>query len=94
MENVYIAFAKVIFVLLAMLGVLAVLHRYAGRLRLNLKPRSGDAAIRKGETIHLGYRKFLSVVDVKDRTFLLAVGQDQVSLLYHWEKEKKEETQP
>jgi flagellar biogenesis protein FliO len=63
----------------------------AGRLKLNLKLQSGDAAIKKGETIHLGHRKFLSVVDVKDRTFLLAIGQDQVSLLYHWEKEKREE---
>lgn len=91
MENVYIAFAKVILVLLAMLGVLAALHRYAGRFNLNLKPRSGDAAIKKGETIHLGYRKFLSVIEVRDRVFLLAVGQDQVSLLYHWEKGRKEE---
>lgn len=94
MENLYIAFAKVIFVLLAMLGVLAVIHRYADRLKFNLRSRPGDAAIRRGETIHLGYRKFLSVVDVKDRTFLLAIGQDQVSLLYHWEKEKKEEALP
>jgi flagellar biogenesis protein FliO len=88
MENVYIALAKVIFVLLAMLGVLAVVHRYAGKVRLNLTSRPGASVIRKGDTVHLGYRKFLSVVDVKDRTFLLAIGQDQVSLLYHWEKEK------
>jgi flagellar biogenesis protein FliO len=87
MENIYIAFAKVIFVLLAMLGILAILHRYAGRLRLNMKPRAGEATIKKGETIHLGYRKFLSVVEVKDRVFLLAVGQEQVSLLHHWKKE-------
>lgn len=87
MENVYIAFAKVIFVLLAMLGILAVLHRYAGRLRLNMRPGTGEATIKKGETIHLGYRKFLSVVEVKDHIFLLAVGQEQVSLLHHWKKE-------
>jgi flagellar biogenesis protein FliO len=89
MENVYIAFAKVILVLLAMLGTLVVFHRYAGRFKLNLKPRSGDAVIKKGETIHLGYRKFLSVVEVRDRVFLLAVGQDQVSLLHHWKKEEE-----
>lgn len=87
MESVYIAFAKVILILLAMLGILAVLHRYAGRFRLNLKPRSGGSVIKKGETIHLGYRKFLSVVEVRDHIFLLAVGQEQVSLLFHWKKE-------
>lgn len=89
MENIYIAFAKVIFVLLAMLAALVVFHRYAGKFRLNLnmKGRAGDSAIRKGETIHLGYRKFLSVVEVRDRVFLLAVGQDQVSLLHQWKKE-------
>lgn len=87
MESIYIALAKVIFVLLSMLGILAVLHRYAGRFRLNMKARTGDATIKKGETVHLGYRKFLSVVEVKDHVFLLAVGQEQVSLLHHWKKE-------
>ena len=86
MESVYIAFAKVILVLLAMLGILAALHRYAGKFRLNLGHRAGNGIIRKGETVHLGYRKFLSVVEVRDRVFLLAVGQDQVSLLSQWKK--------
>lgn len=89
MENIYIAFAKVIFVLLAMLAALVVLQRYAGKFKLNLniKGRAGDSVIKKGETIHLGYRKFLSVVEVRDHVFLLAVGQDRVSLLYQWKKE-------
>lgn len=91
MESIYIAFAKVILVLLAMLGILVVLHRYAGKLKLNLNlgARTGDPVIKKGETIHLGYRKFLSVVEVRDHVFLLAVGQDQVSLVYQWKKEEE-----
>jgi flagellar biogenesis protein FliO len=90
MENIYIAFAKVILALLAMLGILAAIHRYAGRFKLNLRLQAGNAAIKKGETIHLGYRKFLSVVEVRERVFLLAVGQEQVSLLYHWKKEESD----
>jgi flagellar biogenesis protein FliO len=39
------------------------------------------------DTIHLGYKKFISVVEVKDYVLVLGVGEKEMSLLTKWKKE-------
>jgi flagellar biogenesis protein FliO len=41
------------------------------------------------DTIHLGYKKFISVVEVKDYVLVLGVGEKEMSLLTKWKKEDK-----
>jgi flagellar biogenesis protein FliO len=41
------------------------------------------------DTIHLGYKKFISVVEVKDHVLVLGVGEKEMSLLTKWKKEEK-----
>jgi flagellar biogenesis protein FliO len=40
--------------------------------------------------IHLGYRKFVSVVEIKDQILVIGMGEKELSLLARWTKEEKE----
>jgi flagellar biogenesis protein FliO len=88
MENLYLSAIKTVFVLMAMVAGIIIFYRYAGRFKLKLTPQ-GRAA-HKVETIHLGLRKFVSVVEIRERVFVIGVGEKEISLLAQWKKEEKE----
>jgi flagellar biogenesis protein FliO len=75
---------KVLFLLVAFLSSLFLLARYGSRLRIgDLKKEKG---LRKIDTVHLGYKRFLSLVEYEDRVFLIGVGEREISLLSAWKK--------
>jgi flagellar biogenesis protein FliO len=88
MENIYFSTIKMVLVLAAMVFGIIVFYRYMGKwkLKLNLGPRNGGYGLQKVETIHLGYRKFVSVVEVRDRVLVIGVGDKEMSLLADWKK--------
>jgi flagellar biogenesis protein FliO len=88
MENIYFSTLKMIFVLVAMVAGMIIFYRYYGRLKLNIKPKG--YGLQKVETIHLGYRKFVSVLEVRDHVLVVGVGDKEMSLLADWKKEEKE----
>ncbi len=88
MENLYLSAIKTVFVLMAMVAGIIIFYRYAGKFKLKLAP--GGRAAQKVETIHLGLRKFVSVVEIRDRVFVIGVGEKEMSLLAQWKKEEKE----
>lgn len=89
MEEMYGEFLKVIFVLLGLVAALGILYKVMGRYRGNWRPGGSPYGLKRIETIPLGYKKFLSVVEVKDQILLIGVGQERISLLAKWKKEKE-----
>jgi len=78
---------RVILVLIGIVAGLVFLYRLAGKYKLNLKPKGTAYGLKKMDTIHLGYKKFISVVEVKDYVLVLGVGEKEMSLLTKWKKE-------
>ena len=86
MENIYLSTIKMLLVVVAMVCGIILFFRYSGKLRLKLPMR--NSGLQKVETIHLGYRKFVSVMEVKDHVLVVGVGDKEISLLASWKKEE------
>lgn len=93
MDEIYVNLIKVILLLLGMLGVMALLYRFLGKQKglLPFAGRKTGGYVKKLETVHMGNRKFLSVVEVKDHILVIGVGQENMVLLAQWPKAEKEE---
>lgn len=87
MENIYFSTIKMLLVVVAMACGIILFFRYSGKLRLKLPIR--NSGLQKVETIHLGYRKFVSVMEIKDRVIVVGVGEKEISLLASWRKEEE-----
>lgn len=92
MENVYTQVIRVVLALIAIVAFMLILYRYAGKfkLNLNLKQKETPYSLRKLDMIHLGYRKFVSVVEIKDQILVIGMGDKELSLLARLTKEDKE----
>jgi len=79
---------RVILVLIGIVAGMIFLYRLAGKYNFNLKPKNTSGyGLKKLDTIHLGYKKFISIVEVKDYVLVLGVGEKEMSLLAQWKKE-------
>ena len=87
MENIYFSSLRMLLVLAAIVAGIVLLYRYSGRLRLKLPGKT--VGLQRGETIHLGYKKFVSVIEVKDRVIVVGVGEKEMALLASWKKEEE-----
>ena len=87
MENIYFSAVKMLLVVAAMVCGIILFYRYSGKLRLKLPIKS--SGLQKVETIHLGYRKFVSVMEIKDHVLVVGVGEKEMSLLASWRKEEE-----
>jgi flagellar biogenesis protein FliO len=90
MGNVYVELIRVILVLTAIIAGIFVLYRYKDKIKLNLRPRETPYGLKKVDMIHLGYKKFVSVVEVKGHVLVIGIGEKDLSLLAQWTKEDKE----
>ena len=61
--------------------------RYGDKLRL--KPVSKSYGLQKVETIHLGYKKYVTVIEVRNRVLVIGIGEKELSLLAEWANEEK-----
>lgn len=81
---------RVILVLIGIVAGMVFLYRLADKYKFNLKPKGTiEYGLKKLDTIHLGYKKFISVVEVKNYVLVLGVGEKEMSLLAKWKKEDK-----
>jgi flagellar biogenesis protein FliO len=90
-EGMYTDFIKVILVLLGLLGCLGLLYKFMGKYKGNWKSKNKGYGLKRVETIPLGYKKFISVVEIRDQVLVVGVGQDAISLLAQWKKEEVSE---
>lgn len=85
----YFDIIRIILVLMGIVAAMILLYRYGSKYKLNLKQRGNDCGLRKMATIPLGYKKFVSVLEVKDYVLVLGVGEKEMSLLARWKKEER-----
>lgn len=79
---------RVILVLIGIVAAMVFLYRIASKHKFDLiKPKGTEYGLKKADTLHLGYKKFISVVEVKDHVLVLGVGEKEMSLLTTWKKE-------
>jgi flagellar biogenesis protein FliO len=92
MENAYGQIIRVVLALIAIVAFMLILYRYAGKLKfnLNLKQKTTPYNLKKLDMIHLGYRKFVSVVEIKDQILVIGMGEKELSLLARLTKEEIE----
>jgi len=88
MTDLYFNVLKVFFVLLMMVCGMILLYRFAGKQRLFLKQKDAHYGLRRVDTVYLGYKKFVSLVEVKDHLFVLGVAEKDIVLLAKWKKEE------
>lgn len=87
-EGMYGEFIKVLLVLLGLLGCLGILYKVMGKHKGNWNSKGATYGLRRVETIPLGYKKFISVVEIRDQVLVIGVGQDTISLLARMKKEE------
>lgn len=92
MESMYVSLIKMLLLVAGFAGLALLFYRYRDRLgKLNLSgPARKSYGLQKVETIHLGYRKFVSVLEVKGRILVVGVGDKELSLLAQWNSEEKQ----
>jgi len=86
--DTYLGIIKVILIMAGMIAGIYLLSRYAGKLNLRFRPK--DAAgygLKKVDTLYLGPRKFISVVEVSDHVLVIGAGEKEISLLATWRKQ-------
>jgi flagellar biogenesis protein FliO len=91
MESMYVSVIKMFLLVAVFAGAALIFYRYRdriGKLNLSGQTRKGYG-LQKVETIHLGYRKFVSVLEVKGRILVVGVGDKELSLLAQWNSEEK-----
>ncbi len=88
MDNIYVQMIRVILVLAAVVATMFFLYKYAGKFKFNMvKQKESANSLKKIDMIHLGYKKFISVVEVNNRVLVIGVGEKDLSLLAQWTKE-------
>ncbi len=66
------------------------LYRLAGKYKFNFMSKgTSEYGLKKLDTIHLGYKKFISVVEVKDHVLVLGVGERKRCLCLQNGKKRK-----
>jgi flagellar biogenesis protein FliO len=89
MMDVYTGIVKVVLLSLGIVAAIILFSRYAGKLKFPLRPQSSSYGLKKVDSLYLGYKKFISVVEVKDYVLVVASGDKEMSLLAKWKKEDK-----
>ncbi len=86
MENIYVSTIKMFLIVIAMACGIILFYRYSGKLKLRLPLK--NSGLQRAETIHLGYRKFVSVLEIRDHVMVIGVGEKEMTLLASWKKEE------
>lgn len=90
MIDIYTSIIKMIFIMLGIVAGIVLFARYAGKLKLPFRSEEQNYGMKKVGSLYLGYRKFVSVVEIKDHVLVIGGGDKELSLLAKWKKEDKE----
>lgn len=89
--SAYLDIVKVIFILLFIVTGMILLYRYSEKLRFNLKKGKSPYRLKRVDTIYLGQKKTISIVEVEDYVLVLGVGEKDIRPLLRWKKTKEKE---
>jgi flagellar biogenesis protein FliO len=91
MESMYITVVKMLLVIIVFAAAAMLFYRYRDKLP-NIAAigaaHKKTHGLQKVETVHLGYKKFISVLEIKNRTLVVGIGEKEISLLAQWENEE------
>ena len=87
--DIYINVIKVVFILLGIVSGMALLYRYAGKFKRNLRQEKSGYNLKKQDSIYLGYKKYVSVIEVNEYVLVVGVGEKDLTLLAKWKKADK-----
>ncbi|MBP9560551.1 MAG: flagellar biosynthetic protein FliO [Syntrophorhabdaceae bacterium] len=91
MMEAYLDIVKVIFILLFIVSGMFLLYRYSGKLRFNIKKGKSPYNLKRVDTIYLGAKKSISVVEVDEYVLVLGIGEKEIRTLLRWKKTKEGE---
>lgn len=89
--DIYINIIKIILILLGMVSGIYLLYRclQSQRFQLRIK-RDTKYAIKRHDTVHLGYKRFVSVIEVMGHIMVIGAGDKEMVLLAKWKKGEDE----
>ncbi|MDW8002881.1 MAG: flagellar biosynthetic protein FliO [Deltaproteobacteria bacterium] len=90
MDELYLGLIKVLLFFLGMMGILILVKRSGFKFYFGSERKDEDRYLRKLDTIHLGYRKFVTVVEIDGRVLVIGVSDKEISVLAQWRKEGNE----
>jgi flagellar biogenesis protein FliO len=91
MDPIYVSLIKMISVLAIIVFGLVVTYRYARRLKIpSLGIRENPYGLKKTGTLHLGFRSFVTVVEVADHVLVLGNSEKELRLLAKWKREDRD----
>lgn len=86
--DMYLGIIKVILIMAGMIAGIYLLSRYATKMNFKFGTKNSSGyGLKKVDTIYLGYKKFISVVEVKDHVLVIGAGEKEMSLLARWKKQ-------
>lgn len=88
MDEFYLLLLKVIIFLFGMTGLLVLMKRYGFRLKDGSKDGNYQREIRKLDSLPIGFRRYLLVLEVKDRIIVVGVSEKEMTPIAQWKKEE------
>lgn len=89
--DIYINLIKTVLILSGIVSGIYLLYRYVQSQRFQLRiKRDTKYAIKRHDTVHLGYKKFVSVIEVMGHIMVIGAGEKEMVLLAKWEKGEDE----
>ncbi|MCX8111219.1 MAG: flagellar biosynthetic protein FliO [Syntrophorhabdaceae bacterium] len=89
--SAYLDIIKVIFILLFIVSGMILLYRYSEKLKFNIKKGKSPYRLKRVDTIYLGPKKTISIVEVEDNVLVLGIGEKEIRPLLKWKKKKENE---
>ena len=80
MMDVYTGIVKVILIMLGIIAAIILLSRYAGKFKIPLRQKNSHYGLKKVDSLYLGYKKFISVIEVKDYVLVIGLGETKKCL--------------
>ncbi|HOP85391.1 MAG TPA: flagellar biosynthetic protein FliO [Syntrophorhabdaceae bacterium] len=87
--EMFLDLLKVIFALLFIVSFMVLLYKYGDKFKIGIKKTKSPYSLKKMDTIYLGARKSISIIEVDDHVLVLGVGDKEIRTLLKWKKTKE-----
>ncbi|HEX2965984.1 MAG TPA: flagellar biosynthetic protein FliO [Syntrophorhabdaceae bacterium] len=87
MIDVYTGIAKIVFIMIGIIAGIILFSRYAAKIKLPFRTEEQSYNIKKVGSLYMGYKKFISVVEINNHVLVVGGGDKELSLLAKWKKE-------
>jgi len=83
----YLYIIKLVLFLIAFICAGLIFYRYKDKLKPSLLRQNNTVGLKKRDTLYLGYKKFITLVEFENYSFLIGVGDKEISILHAWKRE-------